>query len=171
MKTAVFIAAISIAVPALVMARGAAESRDATVNVANSWLGPILVDSKGRTLYVYEKDGAGVTNCYGGCAEAWPPLTVADEDQAKAGARAKGKIDVIERTDGAYQVTYNGMPLYTFAKDRKPGDVTGQDVGPEGAKWYVVPPAATSVAKAEELSERATEQGGGMETSNSSSSY
>ncbi len=174
MATVVIIVAVSLGVPAIVAARGAAESRDATVNVATSdRFGPILVDSKGMTLYVYEKDSPGVSNCYGGCAGAWPPLTVADEDQAKAGARAKGKVAVIDRTDGSYQVTYNGMPLYTFASDKKPGDVTGQDVGKEGAKWYVVPPRATSVAKAEALSEAAGEQqnSAGMRASSSSSSY
>ena len=172
MGTVTLIMAVSFGVPAIVAARGGAEARNATVNVATSdRFGPILVDSKGMTLYVYEKDGPGVTNCYGGCASAWPPLTVADEDSAKAGGRVKGRIDVIERTDGAYQVAYNGMPLYTFARDKRPGDVTGQDVGPEGAKWYVVPPAATSVAKAEGLSERAAAQGGGgMATSRSTSS-
>ncbi len=164
--TAALVVAVTLGVPAMVAAQSAGASLDGTVNVVMSdRFGSILVDAKGMTLYVYEKDTPGVSNCYGGCAGAWPPLTVADEDQAMAGSGLTGKVDTIDRRDGGYQVTYNGMPLYRFASDKKPGDVTGQDIGPEGAKWYVVPPAATSVAKAETLSEMPQRPSGGMRAS------
>lgn len=119
--------------------------------------GPILVDSAGMTLYVYERDGSGTSNCYGGCATAWPPLLVDSEDAVAATAGATGAFGTTRRNDGKLQVTYNGMPLYYFVSDRRPGDATGQDVGSSGRKWYVVPPAAKTFDEAESISEQAAE--------------
>jgi predicted lipoprotein with Yx(FWY)xxD motif len=100
------------------------------------------------TLYRFEKDGAGVSNCNGGCAAAWPPLVVAAGQAPTAGDGVTGKLDVITRQDGSLQVTYNGLPLYFFASDSNPGDTNGQEVGDV---WYVVHPtdAAAGAQSAE----------------------
>ena len=108
----------------------------ATVMVKNDpKLGDFLVYAKGMTLYMFTKDTAGVSNCAGGCLTAWPPL-VATGNLA-AGPGVTGKLGFITRADGTKQVTYNDMPLYYWASDMKPGDMTGQGVG---GVWFMVPP-------------------------------
>jgi predicted lipoprotein with Yx(FWY)xxD motif len=82
----------------------------------------VLTDAKGMTLYTYDKDTAGVPTCTGACAIAWPPA------KAPKGAKASGGMTVIAARGGNFWA-YNGHPLYRYAKDRKPGDVTGDGVG------------------------------------------
>ncbi len=98
-------------------------------------LGDFLVDGKGMTLYLFTNDTPGVSNCSGGCLEAWPPLLV--EGDPVAGKGVSGRLGVIVRDDGARQVTYNDLPLYYYVADAKPGDTTGQGVG---GVWFVVEP-------------------------------
>lgn len=122
-----------------------------TVQVTdNETLGPILTDANGNTLYVFEPDEPGVSNCADQCAEAWPPLTVDEGQEPTVGDGVSGDLAVIERADGARQVTYNEMPLYSFVRDEQPGDVNGQGVDGFGGEWYAVPPGATSFAEADE---------------------
>jgi|GEM_PF-557266 len=109
----------------------------ATVMVSkNATLGEIVTDDEGRTLYLFTKDTKNTSNCYDKCAQAWPPLLTAGAPQAGDGANAS-LLGTTTRTDGTTQVTYNGWPLYYYAKDQKAGDTTGQDVG---GVWYVVSP-------------------------------
>ena len=96
--------------------------------------GNVLVGQNGLTLYMYTEDEKGVSNCYDKCATAWPPLITKGAPHIGAGGDSK-LLGVTKRKDGQLQVTYNGMPLYYWFKDTKPGDVTGQDVG---HVWYVV---------------------------------
>jgi predicted lipoprotein with Yx(FWY)xxD motif len=98
-------------------------------------LGDILVDPRGMTLYLYTKDDPGVSNCYGGCATAWPPL-LTDGVPTGPDALAAG-LGTTSRTDGTQQVTYNGVPLYYWMKDTQPGETTGQNVG---GVWFIVNP-------------------------------
>ncbi len=83
----------------------------------------VLTDANGMTLYTYDKDTAGVSNCYDQCAVNWPPLFVSD------GAAAEGEFTIVERTDGTRMWAYKGMPLYLWIKDTKAGDTTGDGVG------------------------------------------
>jgi predicted lipoprotein with Yx(FWY)xxD motif len=107
------------------------------VKVANiAKLGPILTDAKGMTLYRYTPDQANTSNCYDQCATNWPPLLVTS-GQTLAPTGLQGTLGLTTRKDGAKQVTYNGVPLYYFAKDVKTGDTAGQGVG---SVWYVVKP-------------------------------
>ncbi len=85
--------------------------------------GDALVNSEGMSLYVYDKDEKGKSNCYDRCAQNWPPL------MAEKGTSAEGDWSVIERNDGSFQWAYKGAPLYTWVKDTKPGDATGDGVG------------------------------------------
>ena len=105
-------------------------------------LGSILVDASGMTLYLYTKDSPNTTVCYGKCATAWPPLLAPAGSPAAGSGVDASKIGTIQRTDGTTQVTYNGWPLYYFAKDHKAGDVTGQGVG---SVWYVLSPSGEAV--------------------------
>ena len=83
----------------------------------------MLTDANGMTLYFFDKDTAGVSNCYDDCAANWPPLF------ADAGAAADGDYTIIDRTDGTKMWAYKGKPLYLWVKDTKPGDTTGDGVG------------------------------------------
>jgi len=101
-------------------------------------LGKIIVDSKGRTLYLFEKDKKNKSNCSGQCAKFWPPVIVTHKPTAGNGL-SKSKLGTTRRSDGKLQVTYGGWPLYRFVMDKnKPGSTKGEDFSAFGAKWYVV---------------------------------
>ena len=118
------------------------------VATASTDLGTVLVDGEGHTLYLFDEDDQGASACSGGCAETWPPLV----GEPSAGDGADGELlGTIERDDGDTQVTYAGMPLYRYAPDQGPGDVSGQGVG---GVWWVVSPAG------ERLTEPAGDTGG-----------
>lgn len=92
----------------------------APVKQGQSALGAVLTDEKGMTLYTFDKDASGMSSCVDACAQNWPPL------MAASGAMAEGDYTVIKRADGSMQWAYKGKPLYTWVKDAKPGDVTGE---------------------------------------------
>jgi len=99
----------------------------ATIGVANNRrLGKILVDSRGRTLYLF-KHSASRGACIGACAKAWPPLRSSGKPVVRGGAKAS-LVGTIARSDGRPQATYNGHPLYLFVKDTKSGDTKGEDL-------------------------------------------
>jgi predicted lipoprotein with Yx(FWY)xxD motif len=101
-------------------------------------LGDFMVaGAGGKTLYTFDNDEAGVSNCSGDCLTNWPALTVGENTRLVAGAGIEGELGTITRDDGAIQVTYNGMPLYFFAQDVAPGDTTGQA---RGDVWWVAAP-------------------------------
>jgi len=84
----------------------------------------ILTDSKGMTLYIWDKDAVGQSNCYDKCATAWPPLLV------DASTKVDGDFTLVDRKDSDKKiVAYKGWPLYLWNKATKPGDTTGDGVG------------------------------------------
>lgn len=89
----------------------------------------ILTDANGMTLYTFDKDTIGESNCYEGCAVKWPPLIAAD------GAKADGDYTLVTRKDGAMQWAYDGKPLYLWKNDVAPGDTSGDGVG---GVWHLV---------------------------------
>lgn len=91
--------------------------------------GTVLTTSDGMTLYTYARDVPGRSNCYGECAEYWPPY------MANNGAQTSGNMTLIARADGRMQWAADGMPLYTFVQDGRPGDVSGHNVHND---WNVV---------------------------------
>ena len=93
-----------------------------TIGIATTPLGKVVVDSRGKTLYLFEADKRGKSACYGACAKAWPPVLVIGKPKAGPGARA-ALLGVVKRKDGKEQVTYRGHPLYRFFKDTKRGQV------------------------------------------------
>lgn len=119
---------------------GATAGGAATIDVAtNSQLGQILTDSKGDTVYVFDKDTNGKSACSGSCAGVWPPVTASGSPKAGNGVVAS-KVGTIKRTDGSTQVTYAGHPLYTYTSDTSPGATTGNGVNSFGALWHAVRP-------------------------------
>jgi predicted lipoprotein with Yx(FWY)xxD motif len=104
----------------------------AVVSVAESEeLGQrILVDREGMTLYHLSEERNGRFTCTDAtCLSLWTPLEVTAGTEAPETVRS---LDLIERPDGGTQLTYRGLPLYTFNDDSRPGDVEGEgfrDVG------------------------------------------
>jgi predicted lipoprotein with Yx(FWY)xxD motif len=113
----------------------------ATVRVATTGLGKVLVDSQGRTLYLFTKDSGTTSACSGACATAWPLVRASGKATAGSGAKAS----LVGTTAGS-QVTYNGHPLYSFIKDTKPGDTNGEGVTAFGGSWFAVSPAGKQVS-------------------------
>ena len=126
-------------------APAATNARSATVKVAHSHLGKILVDSRGRTLYVLSADRTRKSTCFGACAQAWPPLRASHKPTVGKGLKAS-KVGTIKRSDGKRQVTYNGHPLYRFVQDTKAGQTNGQGIVAFGGRWTVVSQAGRPVA-------------------------
>jgi predicted lipoprotein with Yx(FWY)xxD motif len=122
-----------------------ADGQAATIGVANSDLGKILVDAQGRTLYLFKKDSGTKSACFGACASAWPPLRDAGKPTVADGAKAS-MVATTARSDGHPEVTYNGHPLYLFTGDSKPGDTNGQGVNAFGGGWFALSPAGDQVS-------------------------
>jgi predicted lipoprotein with Yx(FWY)xxD motif len=114
-----------------------APGKAATVTLRSTKLGRILVDSGGRTLYLFAKDTSAKSMCRGACPASWPPLLSRGHARSGAGVAA-GKLGSIRRANGARQVTYAGHPLYRFTGDAKAGQTNGQGVSAFGARWYAV---------------------------------
>lgn len=116
------------------------------LNTSTTSLGTFLVNSEGRSLYIFEADTTGVSNCSGACAVAWPPLTVASGQIPSAGDGVTSSlIGTIQRSDGTTQVTYAGRPLYFFIGDASPGDTNGEGLNQFGALWFLVKPDGTNL--------------------------
>ena len=99
-------------------------------------MGTILVAaSNSHTVYTFNSDTPGVSNCKAGCIGAWPPLTVTGGQTPTGGPGVTGQLGTITRDDGSLQVTYKGLPLYFFHSDSKPGDTKGNYTG-----WSLVKP-------------------------------
>jgi predicted lipoprotein with Yx(FWY)xxD motif len=108
-----------------------------TVDTATNRLGEVLVDSKGRTLYLFAKDKGTKSRCRGACASAWPPLRANGRPRVSGDAK-DSKVGTTTRADGAPQVTYNGHPLYLYQGDEKPGLANGHGVNAWGGRWFAL---------------------------------
>jgi predicted lipoprotein with Yx(FWY)xxD motif len=116
----------------------------ATVGVAGSGLGNVLVDSQGRTLYLFAKDQGTTSACSGACATAWPPLRVSGKPVAGTGVKSS-LLGTTQRSDGKPQVTYTGHPLYLYVGDQKAGDTNGQGITAFGAGWFALTASGSQV--------------------------
>ena len=114
------------------------------VATASNSVGPILTDTKGRALYLFEGDKGLTSTCAGRCATEWPPLTTPGPPVAGTGVNA-ALLSTSPRPDGTLQVTYNGHPLYYYDDDHGPGTTAGQGESSYGAKWYLLTPAGLKI--------------------------
>jgi predicted lipoprotein with Yx(FWY)xxD motif len=137
--------------------RGAGSS-GAEVALGQSKLGAILVDDKGRTLYLWKGDKGTTSSCSAACAAAWPPLTTVGSPRAGTGVAAS-KLGTTKRTDGTLQVTYAGHPLYYFAGDSAPGQTTGEGTTGFGAEWEVVSSSGAAVSTAHQSAQTSSASG------------
>ncbi|HLI15679.1 MAG TPA: hypothetical protein VKV23_06485 [Acidimicrobiales bacterium] len=104
-------------------------------------LGTVLVDARGFTLYHYLRDARDTSRCTGACASLWPPLLLPKGETRPVGRGVRGLGTI--RRDGRLQVTYNGIPLYRYAGDTKPGQARGQGYA---HLWTVVHPGNAATA-------------------------
>jgi predicted lipoprotein with Yx(FWY)xxD motif len=119
-----------------------AASSSGKVDLASISLGKVLVDSEGRTLYLYTKDTQNQpSTCVGSCATTWLPEIASGTPTAGTGLEAS-KLAESKRADGTEQLTYNGWPLYRNVKDTKAGDDTGEGLD---SSWFAVDAAGNAV--------------------------
>jgi predicted lipoprotein with Yx(FWY)xxD motif len=122
-----------------------AAAQRARIVAEESEFGSVLFDANGQVVYVFEIDGADLSNCTSAeCVQAWPPVLTEDEPSAGAGIEAD-LLGTIRRDDGTLQVTYDGRPLY-FYEHEGPGEIKCHDVDLHGGLWWVVTPAGDPVA-------------------------
>ncbi|HXO58266.1 MAG TPA: hypothetical protein VN834_00570 [Candidatus Acidoferrum sp.] len=116
-----------------------------TIGVGSTRLGSVLVDGKGRTVYLFVADSGTKSSCNSSaCVQYWPPVVTTGAPQAGGGANAS-LLGTTIRQDGKTQITYAGHPLYYFVSDTKAGDVSGQGVNGFGGPWYVVSPSGMQI--------------------------
>lgn len=101
----------------------------APVKVYTTDSGKILANKDNMSLYTFSKDSKGISVCYEDCAANWPPLAAQKDDKASA------PFSVVARKDGTYQWAYQDQPLYSWIKDKQPGDITGDKINDV---WYLV---------------------------------
>jgi len=118
----------------------------AIVDLRGSKLGQILVDGQGRTLYLFEADKVGKSECNGACTSAWPPYVTNSTPHPGTGVTGALLGTSIRGDGGGTQVTYRGHPLYHYADDNRPGDAAGQGLNQFGAKWYVLASSGNKIA-------------------------
>lgn len=139
-RSLALVAVLALAVGVVAATAGGAYSKGsaAKIGTRHTSLGTILVDAKGRTIYLFEKDKTKKSTCSGACATNWPPVTTSGTPTAAGGVNAH-KLGTTKRSDGTTQVTYNGHPLYLFVADQnKPGSTKGEGLKAFGAEWYVL---------------------------------
>jgi predicted lipoprotein with Yx(FWY)xxD motif len=117
-----------------------------------SGVGTVLTDQSGKTLYTPEQEANGTIKCTGSCLSFWFPLTASNGGTPHAGGTLTGKLGSIQRPDGTSQVTYNGVPLYTFKLDSGPGQAHGNDFtdsfGGQSFVWHAATASGTAPAPA-----------------------
>jgi predicted lipoprotein with Yx(FWY)xxD motif len=115
-----------------------------TIKVRRTRYGRMLVDGRGRALYLFTREGGAKPRCYGPCADAWPVFYARGSVRAGTGAD-QSLVGTTRRNDGRKQATYAGHPLYYYVTDRRPGQVTCQNVAEYGGTWLVVGPSGAAV--------------------------
>jgi predicted lipoprotein with Yx(FWY)xxD motif len=115
-----------------------------TIKTGDSQFGDVLFDGDDQAIYYFDKESGSKSECYGACAEAWPPVLTKGEPQAGPGMDA-ALLGTTQRNDGTTQVTYDGHPLYLYAHEG-PNQVTCHDVSEFGGLWLAVQPNGQAVS-------------------------
>ena len=130
------------------------------VSVRKTALGSILVDARGRTLYLFEKDRNGVSMCNSACTAYWPPLTSHGAPRAGSGVH-KNLLTLAKAHNGVRQVVYAGHPVYTFVGDKRAGQTSGEGLTNFGAGWYAIAASGHKVDKGDGTSSSTPSSPGG----------
>ena len=127
---------------------GAGTSVKGTLGVATTSLGPVLVDSKGLTVYMLTADTKGHSTCSAQCLQYWPLVPAPAGADIPPVQGISAALATTKAISGASMVTAGGWPLYTFVKDTAPGQVAGEGVNTFGGTWYAVSPSGAPVMAA-----------------------
>jgi predicted lipoprotein with Yx(FWY)xxD motif len=114
-----------------------ARASGALVTLRKTALGSVLVDARGRTLYLFEKDHNGQSMCNTACVAYWPPLVSHNAPRAGTGV-TQSLLTLGRAHNGVRQVLYSGHPLYTFVGDKSAGQTAGEGLNNFGAEWYAL---------------------------------
>ena len=146
-------------------AAGPSATRAATpggvLGIATTSLGPVLVDGNGLTVYLLTADTPGHSSCDATCLQFWPVVSAPAGAGAPTVQGVSAPLDVTKATNGASMMTAAGWPLYTFAQDKAPGDVSGQGKKSFGGTWYAVSPSGAAVTAPPTSVPATTEAAGG----------
>jgi predicted lipoprotein with Yx(FWY)xxD motif len=147
-----FLAVSFAAVTAMVVVSAATSAAQATKVVIKTRklpkLGTVLVNGKGRTLYMFVPDKRKKVTCVGSCAVIWPPVKLPKGATPVAAGKAKPSLLGSDPNPaGGRVVTYNGWPLYTYITDTAPGQAKGQALNLNGGLWYVLDPSGKVIRK------------------------
>jgi predicted lipoprotein with Yx(FWY)xxD motif len=140
----IVVAAVLLTSLSSALAASGSASRATTVSTAKTGLGKVIVNSRGRTLYLFEKDKRHRSACSGACASYWPPLIAHGKPVATGGAK-QSLIGTIKRANGTRQVTYAGHPVYTYVLDIKRGQTKGEGSTLFGAGWDALAPSGKKI--------------------------
>ena len=130
------------------------------VGVATTSLGPVLVDSKGFTVYMLTADTKGHSTCSAQCLQYWPLVPAPAGSDISPVQGVSATLATTKATSGALMLTAGGWPLYTFVKDTAPGQVAGEGVNTFGGTWYAVSPSGAPVMAAAAPPPASTTSGG-----------
>jgi len=119
-------------------------SGSTVITTVSSSAGTFLTSSSGHAVYLWTKDGSGMSACSGACAGVWPPVTTTGTVTASGGAKSSD-LGTITRSNGTKQVTYDGHPLYYYVGDSGSGTASGQGSTQFGAQWWLVSPSGSDV--------------------------
>jgi predicted lipoprotein with Yx(FWY)xxD motif len=107
-----------------------------TVNLRDTDYGRVLFGAGNRAIYIFDRERSSRSECYGACADAWPPVITEGKPRAEGDVQAE-LLSTITRRDGSKQIAYNCHPLSYYVND-PPGQVLCQDVSEFGGVWLVV---------------------------------
>jgi predicted lipoprotein with Yx(FWY)xxD motif len=113
----------------------------AGLHLADTSLGRVVVDARGRTVYLLTADTHNHATCDAGCQQYWPPVP------AGRGSGITAKVASTALPGGGSTATVGGWPVYTYVGDQAPGDVTGEGVATYGGIWYAISPSGKPVMK------------------------
>jgi predicted lipoprotein with Yx(FWY)xxD motif len=116
----------------------APQATGTVITTGDSQFGPMLFNEKKQAIYIWELEESDKAECYGNCAEAWPPVLTDGQPQATGDVNGS-LLGTTKRTDGTTQVTYNGHPLYYYAHEA-PGEVKCHNISTHGGLWWVIQP-------------------------------
>lgn len=113
------------------------------IKAVGSEYGRVVADGRGEAFYLFDKEKGKRSQCYGACAQAWPPVITKGKPRAFGGVNPK-LLGVTRRKNGRFQVTYRNHPLYYYVDD-SPGTILCQNVAEFGGLWLVVQPNGNPV--------------------------
>lgn len=131
-------------------AQGGSNAAETVSTSTVEGVGDVLIDARGAALYASEEEAGGMVLCVDECATIWEPLTLSDDSEPTAADGLAADLGVLERPDGARQVTFDDRPLYRFVEDPSPGAVTGNGFSDtfdgQAFTWHVATPTGVSTS-------------------------